>query len=162
MKETIYWAAPLFTLAERAFNLNCAKILRNEDYMVILPQEQAEPFDMPRQALELAEQCKRQVIQSDVLVAILDGPDTDSGTSMEIGIKIASRMLTGKGLTIGIRTDFRASEDGQLNAMFRLMDKVVYLPSYTTDPFDKTKVVKAITEAIHELQNRELRRHIGR
>ena len=54
MKETIYWAAPLFTLAERAFNLNCAKILRNEDYMVILPQEQAEPFDMPRQALELA------------------------------------------------------------------------------------------------------------
>ena len=46
------------------------------------------------------------------MIAVLDGPDADSGTSLEIGYAYA----TGKPI-IGIRTDFRGSEDRGLNLM---------------------------------------------
>ena len=59
------------------------------------------------------------------MVAILDGPDPDSGVSMESGFRIKE----GKKV-IGVRTDFRASEDGQLNAMFRLFHAVIHFPSF--------------------------------
>ena len=48
----------------------------------------------------------------DVVVAILDGPDADSGTSFEMGYARAR----GKRV-IGVRTDFRGSEDHGLNLM---------------------------------------------
>ena len=49
---------------------------------------------------------------SDAVVAVLDGVDTDSGTCIEMGY------AKGQGkLVIGVRTDFRAGEDGGLNLM---------------------------------------------
>ena len=48
----------------------------------------------------------------EVVVAILDGPDTDSGTSFEMGY------ARGRGKrVIGVRTDFRGSEDHRVNLM---------------------------------------------
>ena len=49
---------------------------------------------------------------ADALVAILDGPDADSGTCIEMGYAKAQ----GKPV-IGIRTDFRESQDRGLNLM---------------------------------------------
>ena len=62
------------------------------------------------------------------MVAILDGPDPDSGMSMECGLRLGAKELS---LIIGVRTDFRVSEDGHLNAMFHLLgDNIIYYPSF--------------------------------
>lgn len=48
----------------------------------------------------------------DLVVAILDGADADSGTSAEIGYAYAIKKPV-----VGVRTDFRISEDRGLNLM---------------------------------------------
>ena len=48
----------------------------------------------------------------DLVVAILDGADADSGTSVEIGYAYANKKPV-----VGVRTDFRISEDRGLNLM---------------------------------------------
>ena len=127
-KIIIYWAAPCFTQAERMWNRLCAENLRKRGYGVILPQDEAKKFIVPDEEPDfkgLAENCYSQAISSDVMVAVLDGPDPDSGMSMESGFKIRDG-----GLVIGVRTDFRVSEDGQLNAMFRLFNTIIFFSSF--------------------------------
>jgi len=99
---------------------------------VILPQDEANKFlGGDKQDFKgLAESCYSQAIGCDAMVDILDGPDPDSGMSMEAGFKIRDIKTGGRGVTVGVRTDFRVSEDGQLNAMFRLLDDIVFFPSF--------------------------------
>ena len=120
---TIYWAGPFFTQAERIWNRLCAECLRNRGYNVILPQDEAKQFKGDCKGI--AKHCHEQAIESDVMVANLDGADSDSGTSLEVGLRIQN-----KGIVIGVRTDFRSSEDGHVNAMFRLINKLIYFPSF--------------------------------
>jgi nucleoside 2-deoxyribosyltransferase len=138
MSLTIYWAGPLFTQAERVWNRRCAAGLERHGYTVILPQVEANQFISGKviDYMGIAKHCAMQAVQCDVLVAVLDGADSDSGTSIEAGIKIGYRTAKGgKGKIIGVRTDFRASsDDGDLNAMFRLFDDVVRFPSFNEDP----------------------------
>lgn len=75
-----------------------------------LPQEEAEGstvsvFGRNRHALDRAK----------VVVAVLDGPDVDSGTAWEVGYAFA------KGIpVVGVRFDYRQSgEDGSVNLMIR-------------------------------------------
>ncbi len=126
--KKIYWAAPLFTQAERIWNRLCAETLRNMGYVVVLPQDRAEEHIRPDGSMDfvnLAGDCYCCALESDAVVAVLDGPDSDSGTSMEAAFK-----LQHGGLAVGVRTDFRKAEDGQLNAMFRLLTDIVYLASF--------------------------------
>jgi nucleoside 2-deoxyribosyltransferase len=64
----------------------------------------------------------------EVVVAILDGPDADSGTSFEMGY------ARGRGKrVIGVRTDFRGSEDHGVNLMLsNACSDLVTEPSTTT------------------------------
>jgi nucleoside 2-deoxyribosyltransferase len=135
----IYWAAPCFTQAERYWNRCCVKSLASYGYKVILPQDEAEQFigDGGMDFKGLAEHCKDQAISSDVIVAILDGPDPDSGMSMECGLIIGAN----GGFIVGVRTDFRVAEDGQLNAMFRLLDDVIYYPAFSESFEDLCKLI---------------------
>jgi nucleoside 2-deoxyribosyltransferase len=110
MKRVIYLAGPLFSLAEREFNRSLARSLRDwpsdseiKDYEVFLPQEHpqgqapaGEIFDHDKQAIENA----------DVVVANMDGPDPDSGTSWECGYAYG----IGKPV-IAFRTDVRPNEE---------------------------------------------------
>ncbi len=50
--------------------------------------------------------------KSDAIVAVLDGPDVDAGTCVEIGYAFANKKPV-----IGLRTDFRSSEDRGVNLM---------------------------------------------
>lgn len=144
---TIYWAGPLFTQAERIWNRLCAECLRGRGYQVILPQDREPPvlvggkpdFDA------IARDCHIQAIDSDVVVATLDGADSDSGTSLEVGLKIQD-----KGIVIGVRTDFRSSEDNHVNAMFRLIKKLIYFSSFDED---YEKLCVQIDLAIRECLN---------
>jgi nucleoside 2-deoxyribosyltransferase len=99
----LYLAGPLFTIAERDFNVALARYLEGQGFEVWLPQEH-EPrtktaraiFRMDVEALEAA----------DMVVACLDGPDPDSGTAWECGYAYAK----GKPI-VCYRTDFRIVGD---------------------------------------------------
>lgn len=116
MSKKIYFAAPLFTQAERIWNQTLADTIveQNPKIEVFLPQtESSKAFINGRlDYAKVQKICLNGIDASDVLVAILDGPDSDSGTCFECGYAFSK----GKKI-IGIRTDLRAGEDQGLNAM---------------------------------------------
>jgi nucleoside 2-deoxyribosyltransferase len=95
----IYLAGSLFTIAERDFNASLGKALRELGYRVFLPQE-GEPRELTAEAIFSMD--VSGIDEADVVVAILDGPDLDSGTSWECGYAYAK----GKPI-VAVRTDFR-------------------------------------------------------
>ncbi|HYE22251.1 MAG TPA: nucleoside 2-deoxyribosyltransferase [Verrucomicrobiae bacterium] len=137
MQNVIYWAAPVFTQAERIWNRMCAEELEQYGYQVILPQDEAKQFTTPCGiGIDLdavAQHCFRQAQETPILVAILDGADSDSGMSVEVGAKLASMKATGEGIAIGVRTDFRGHEHRRTNAMFSLLDSILYRGSFAED-----------------------------
>ena len=111
----IYFAGPLFSLAERDFNQRLAESITNclSDSTIILPQKKAKEITGNNGTIQdLFELSVRSIEKADVVIAILDGADVDSGTSFEVGFAYAK----GKPI-IGIRTDFRESEDQGVNLM---------------------------------------------
>src|SRR3974390_2095606 len=113
----IYLAGPLFTQAERIWNKNFSKQLSImiPEAKIILPQAYDVITDERNtKSKGLVGACIRGLDSADVVVAVLDGSDADSGTSWECGYAYAR----GKQV-IGVRTDLRASEDEGLNAMLR-------------------------------------------
>ena len=96
----IYFAGPLFTAAERDWNVTLAAALRNAGHEVFLPQEQEPGKDAPG------------IFSTDVggidwascLVAIMDGADPDSGTCWEVGYAYGKKPI------VLVRTDMRRNE----------------------------------------------------
>ena len=131
---TIYWAGRLFNQAELLWNRKCAYYLHLMGYKVILPQEEAEKFKLPDGSYDLdqiAQDCVNHCIECDIAIFNLDGPDVDSGTALEAGVKIHQIMMYKKGIALGVRTDFRAHSEDPLtgvNAMFRLLHGLVTCP----------------------------------
>lgn len=146
---TIYWAARLFNQAEKIWNRKCTELLSKKDdqYNIILPQDDAEKFKREDGSYDLdalAKDCMKNSMECDVGIYNLDGPDVDSGTSVEAGGKIAIKKKTGKGLALGVRTDFRGtSEDKKtgVNAMFRELDDIISSV--------KDEDVEALVDLIH-------------
>jgi nucleoside 2-deoxyribosyltransferase len=114
----IYLAGPLFTQAERRWNRELARSLMNAmpASQVILPQDRAKKFiHSGKPDFDgIVRDCMKAIESCDIVVAILDGPDADSGTSWEFGY---ARAL--KKPIVGLRTDLRSSEDDGVNAMLR-------------------------------------------
>jgi len=113
--KKVYLAGPLFSLAEKEFNVRLAKELyaRLEDIEIILPQERAKLFIHTEDGMKkVFEDCLTMIEQSDVILGVLEGPDADSGTCAELGFAYARKKPI-----IGLRTDFRASEEKGLNLM---------------------------------------------
>jgi nucleoside 2-deoxyribosyltransferase len=116
MKKTIYFAGPLFTQGERMWNLRLTEIIktRKKDLEIFLPQEQ-EKEAIVRGIPDFGKIfriCIDGIDSSDIIVAILDGSDSDSGTCFECGYAFSR----GKPI-IGVRTDIRGGHDNGLNAM---------------------------------------------
>jgi nucleoside 2-deoxyribosyltransferase len=107
----IYLAGPLFTDAELAFNLALATRLRAAGHAVFLPQQQCEGLASPR---DIFSACVNGLSGSQIVVAVLDGADADSGTCWECGYACAKGMKV-----VGLRTDVRkGGDDGSgLNLM---------------------------------------------
>ena len=114
----IYYAAPLFTDAEREWNLRNASHLRAAGLTVLLPQEFCAVFDQAKAAAGtppfdlIFAACRDHLDQADAVLAIIDGADPDSGTCWEAGYAYAK----GKPI-VSLRTDWRPGEDGGANAM---------------------------------------------
>ena len=99
----IYLAGPLFTKAEQDFNKILCGALRNEGYEVFLPQDECKRME---DSIDIFEKCLYGLDEADIVVAILDGADADSGTCWEVGYGYAK----GKYI-VAVRTDFRQSGD---------------------------------------------------
>lgn len=106
----IYFAGPLFTAAERAFNLELERRLAGEGFTVFLPQRECDGLSEPERIFR---KCLEGIDCADVVTAILDGTDADSGTAWEAGYAFARGIPV-----VGVRTDFRErGDDGGLNLM---------------------------------------------
>jgi nucleoside 2-deoxyribosyltransferase len=136
----IYFAGPLFTSAERAWNAEVAEALRAAGHEIFLPQEQEPGKDGPGIfATDVG-----GIDWSDGLVAIMDGPDPDAGTAWEVGYAYGCRKPA-----ILVRTDFRAmaGSSGDYNPMLAESATIrVDLPAASTD-----QVVAAVLDALSRL-----------
>lgn len=114
----IYLAGPLFTQAERRWNRELARCLSAAipSSRVVLPQDRARKFiDGDKIDFDsIVHDCMSAIESCDVMIAVFDGPDADSGTSWECGYARARNKPI-----IGVRTDLRSSEDDGVNAMLR-------------------------------------------
>ncbi len=140
--KKVYFAGPLFSLAEKEFNLRLSNEikLKRSDIDIILPQERSPKFLHLKNGLELIfKDCLAMVAEVDFIVAILDGADADSGTSVELGYAHAK----GKQI-IGVRTDFRISEDRGLNLMLSNICSTLILDTKA----DILELAEAIADAI--------------
>jgi nucleoside 2-deoxyribosyltransferase len=116
-----YLANGLFSEADRMYNEHLAKLLRTEfkELDLFVPQEAGEINDKNSYAdsLMIAGWDTQKLIESDVLIAVLDGVEIDSGVSAEIGIF----SVTGKPI-IGLYTDVRQfgrDNEKKINALIK-------------------------------------------
>jgi len=119
----IYLAAPLFSDAERHYNESISTLLRNHYFDVYLPQEAGDDSASRKNQVQkqLFRGNKKALEESDILVAVIDGADADSGTAWEMGYAYAR----GKPV-IAIRTDFRRAGDHErVNLMLEQSATVV-------------------------------------
>jgi nucleoside 2-deoxyribosyltransferase len=114
----LYLAGPLFTQAERAWNLRLAAMLTQAGHSVFLPQAEVQAI-ATLDADTIFQVDVDGVRSADAVVAVLDGADPDSGTSFECGMAFALGLPI-----IALRTDFRAGGDalpGQKLSTINLM-----------------------------------------
>jgi nucleoside 2-deoxyribosyltransferase/predicted secreted protein len=120
----VYLAAPLFSRAEKEYNISLFETLASHFFEVYLPQEVGDDshhrdnkahrdiFNRHLAALE----------NTDIVVAVIDGADADSGTAWEMGYAYAHAIPV-----IAIRTDFRmAGHHEHVNLMLEQSGLVVH------------------------------------
>jgi nucleoside 2-deoxyribosyltransferase/predicted secreted protein len=100
----VYLAAPLFSESERSYNLSVAGQLRKNFFDVYLPQEAGDDSDTrnKKEQIKIFSENLKALENADIIVAIIDGADADSGTAWEMGYAFAQRKRV-----IALRTDFR-------------------------------------------------------
>ncbi len=124
----VFIAGPLFSQAEREFNLEVDKYLDKHGFETFLPQREVGDLwkrirKRGRRAYKIIYEADLQGLEkADVVVAILDGSDVDSGTAFEVGYACAQ----GKPV-IGLKTDMRvfAREEEVNNMLAQGVRKIV-------------------------------------
>ncbi|HLB71835.1 MAG: nucleoside 2-deoxyribosyltransferase [Candidatus Methanoperedens sp.] len=112
--RTVYLAAPLFSEAELDFNRRLRDEIKKAGFNVFLPQEDSNNIKDEEHRQEIIFNKNMAGLEnSDIIVAVIDGTDVDSGTAWEIGYAYAK----GKPV-LGLRTDFRTlGIEGTVNLM---------------------------------------------
>lgn len=150
-RVTCYLAAPLFSEAERHFNVRLASLLETS-IDVYLPQRDgglvqsivSRGGDLAQLRIAVFEADLAAIRNIDYLVAVLDGATVDEGVAFELGYAFALRKPC-----VGLLTDFRRSEDSFRNPMWlgaldflcssveelveRLAERPSRLPSHSRD-----------------------------
>jgi len=151
----IYLSAPLFTQVERRWNRQLATALEKNiaGAQVILPQDFKfhGSFNKPENFRLIYEQCLQSLEEADLMVAILDGPDVDSGVAFEAGYACA------RGIPIiGVRTDYRESQDRGLNIVLAQgCTELLREMSFNEDPAQLVRdLVRKIVAAVKRIEKR--------
>ncbi|XQQ06636.1 MAG: nucleoside 2-deoxyribosyltransferase [Leptolyngbya sp. IPPAS B-1204] len=126
----VYFAAPLFSKAERCFNQCLTEKLERIGYQVFLPQRDGaerdkSPYDkMTREERRLAmfQLDTTKILESDVFLFVLDGRVPDEGACVELGMAYIDKTLQHSNrLLIGLHTDARSAFlSSKLNPMIRV------------------------------------------
>jgi len=128
-KKLIYFAAPLFSNAEKRYNEIVANGIEMLGYSVFLPQRDGVEKDKPpynrmdksdRRAALFALDSEK-IFESDIFLFILDGRIPDEGACVELGMAYTRKILQqNQKKIIGLHTDSRASFiGGKLNPMLK-------------------------------------------
>ena len=113
--EHLYLAGPLFSDAERAYNLRLRDLLAGRGYRVYLPQETGEGSEGPGRDRAIFRSHVAALRDAGCVVAVCDGADADSGTAWEIGYAVARGIPV-----IALSTDRRSPWGGKrTNLMIR-------------------------------------------
>jgi nucleoside 2-deoxyribosyltransferase len=125
--ERIYLAGPLFSPLERERNLLFARRFRDLGYTVFLPQEiDAADGSGGLNFEKIYTECRAGVDLAGLVIALVDGPDVDSGVAWELGYAAARGVPI-----ICLRTDFRKSEGHGVNIMIDYgATKMIYATKY--------------------------------
>jgi nucleoside 2-deoxyribosyltransferase/predicted secreted protein len=137
----VYLAAPLFSEPERAYNLSVASQLRNNFFHVYLPQEAGDDSDTrnKEEQVRIFSENLGALKNADIIVAIIDGADADSGTAWEMGYTYAH----GKQV-IALRTDFRRSgRHEKVNLMLEESATLVTSIEHLLDAVKSPSIVKS-------------------
>ena len=122
----VYLAAPLFSEAEKNFNKMISDLLTNHYFQVYLPQDVGDDnhYRDGREHKHIFESHVHALDSTDLLVAVIDGADADSGTSWEMGYAYH------RGIPVyAVRTDFRTVGHHELvNLMLEQSSTVVRNP----------------------------------
>jgi hypothetical protein len=132
----IYLAGPLFSEAERRFNLELTYRLEAIGFEVFLPQRDGVERDRPpydamtpgERRRAMFELDRGRILDADVFLFVLDGRVPDEGACVELGIAYCQKHLqNGEKLLLGLHTDTRAAFiGGRLNPMVRVpLDYIV-------------------------------------
>lgn len=114
----IYFAAPLFSEAELAFNADLCAALEAAGHEVFLPQRDGvEANKAPCSSMTPPERRRAmfaldrdRILACDVFLIVLDGRVPDEGACVELGLAHGHRLATGRErLIIGLHTDCRAA-----------------------------------------------------
>jgi len=110
MEQTrlLYFAAPLFTQGEWLWNRQLADELKKE-MEVLLPQDTARAMLYRRKKFDahyLFDANVNNIGRANIVLAVLDQPDPDSGTSWECGYAYSLGIPI-----VGLRTDIRRAGD---------------------------------------------------
>lgn len=132
----VYLSAPIFSQSQRQWNRRLASALAAAmpGLTVILPQDfrVEDRFNDPRTFESIYRRCTGEIAAADALIAVLDGPDADSGTAFEAGFAAARGVPV-----IGVRTDYRAGQDRGTNLMLgRACARFVFNMSFREDTDD--------------------------
>jgi nucleoside 2-deoxyribosyltransferase len=120
-RSQVYLAAPLFSDAERAFNIVLRDFLAAHGHRVYLPQETGEGVAGRGRDRAIFESHIKALDGARCVVAVCDGTDTDSGTAWEIGYAVARGIPV-----IALSTDRRRPEGGRrVNLMIQQSAEVV-------------------------------------
>ena len=86
----LYYASPLFSEMEFAYNDFLVKKIREEypDLVVYSPQEQSDINNKNSYAnsIEIAKYDTEALLSSDLMIAVLDGTAVDAGVASEVGV----------------------------------------------------------------------------
>lgn len=141
-KIKLYFASPLFTAMEQFFNRDVVEELRNQigflpkseqvDISIYLPQENEAINDKSAYANStmIAQADTQELLESDIVLAILDGVTVDAGVASEIGVAYA------KGIpVIGLYSDSRQGTHGNVKKVEALDEiaesQFAYINLYT-------------------------------
>ena len=145
-KSSIYFAAPLFSQAERDYNIVITKILEDHGYIVFLPQRdgflasELENKTEKEKTEMIFKKDVNAILKSDILFMVLDGRVPDEGACVELGIAYAN----GK-KCYGIKTDSRTAEmDLDLNPMIEGCFIKIF------KDYDGGKVIEALNQYLAE------------
>jgi nucleoside 2-deoxyribosyltransferase len=109
----LYLAGPLFTDAERAFNVALAARLEAAGHRVFLPQRDSPQARGRGYAGRIFRADRAGLERAEAVVAVCDGALVDDGTAWEIGYACARGIPV-----IGLRTDVRiAGREERINLM---------------------------------------------